>query len=354
MRIGILTFHRAYNYGAVLQCYALQSLLSEWGHEVEVIDYRQPHTEASHRIFSLVKLNSFKTFTEKKNYLMKTWKRKSKHRISKAFFSEFLAHQLHLSPPCKKNTIPSDYEAYIIGSDQLWSENCLGGKFDDVYLGNFFHKPNAKLIGYAISINRQSLEHFCKEKLPAINNFTSLSVRESFAAKRISDAISMDISQCIDPTLLLDPASWRPFLTSKYSDKDYILLYQVRGSRATLLDKARALANQLRCDVLDLSSQTFPVEDFISAIHHARCVITSSFHATAFSVILSAPFYSYTLNDGKDSRYVELLESLGLEGHIVGVDFTPTSIPNVDKSSLQTRLASYRKSSLEFLRKSLS
>ena len=41
MKIGILTFHRAHNYGAVLQCYALQEVLKGMGHEVEVIDYRQ-------------------------------------------------------------------------------------------------------------------------------------------------------------------------------------------------------------------------------------------------------------------------------------------------------------------------
>lgn len=28
MNIGIITFHRAYNYGAVLQCYALQRILT--------------------------------------------------------------------------------------------------------------------------------------------------------------------------------------------------------------------------------------------------------------------------------------------------------------------------------------
>ena len=31
MRVGILTFHRAHNYGAVLQCYALQKVLKNLG-----------------------------------------------------------------------------------------------------------------------------------------------------------------------------------------------------------------------------------------------------------------------------------------------------------------------------------
>jgi hypothetical protein len=39
MNIGIITFHRAHNYGAVLQCYALSQVLKHMGNDVEVIDY---------------------------------------------------------------------------------------------------------------------------------------------------------------------------------------------------------------------------------------------------------------------------------------------------------------------------
>ena len=53
MKIGILTFHRAHNYGAVLQCYALQEVLKGMGHDVEVIDYRQKWTEEVYKPFSL-------------------------------------------------------------------------------------------------------------------------------------------------------------------------------------------------------------------------------------------------------------------------------------------------------------
>ena len=44
MRIGLLTYHKSYNCGAVLQTYATCRLLKELGHEVELIDLRQPIT----------------------------------------------------------------------------------------------------------------------------------------------------------------------------------------------------------------------------------------------------------------------------------------------------------------------
>lgn len=52
MKIGILNFHRALNYGAVLQCYGLQETLTALGHEVSVIDYR-PRIIEKHRSYFL-------------------------------------------------------------------------------------------------------------------------------------------------------------------------------------------------------------------------------------------------------------------------------------------------------------
>ena len=40
MKIGIMTFHWATNYGAVLQAYCLQEYLREQGHDVEIINYK--------------------------------------------------------------------------------------------------------------------------------------------------------------------------------------------------------------------------------------------------------------------------------------------------------------------------
>lgn len=36
MKIGILTFHKAYNYGACLQAYALQKAVEAYGCDVEI------------------------------------------------------------------------------------------------------------------------------------------------------------------------------------------------------------------------------------------------------------------------------------------------------------------------------
>ena len=48
MKIGILTFHRAHNYGAVLQAYALVTYLINCGLEAEIVDYRPEAIEGAH------------------------------------------------------------------------------------------------------------------------------------------------------------------------------------------------------------------------------------------------------------------------------------------------------------------
>ena len=40
MKIGIITFHAAMNYGSVLQAFALQEYLRSRGNDVRIIDFR--------------------------------------------------------------------------------------------------------------------------------------------------------------------------------------------------------------------------------------------------------------------------------------------------------------------------
>ena len=52
-RIGIITFHRADNYGAVLQTYATQTILNDLDYQAEVIDYRSPELEEKYKLFKI-------------------------------------------------------------------------------------------------------------------------------------------------------------------------------------------------------------------------------------------------------------------------------------------------------------
>ena len=147
MRIGILTFHRAHNYGAVLQCYALQEILKGKGHDVQVIDYHQPWIEDQ---YDLLSWNMFKRNTGSVSQLFKYVKGNLKKWMlapEKAKnFRDFREQFLNLSLPCM-DVMPQGYDCYVIGSDQLWSLHCLGGEQDKMYLGGFDRPAGSRLVG---------------------------------------------------------------------------------------------------------------------------------------------------------------------------------------------------------------
>lgn len=62
MKVGVITFHRAINYGAALQTYALQKALTGLGFDSEVIDYRCDHMEELYKL-----IGGFSTKSVKQN-----------------------------------------------------------------------------------------------------------------------------------------------------------------------------------------------------------------------------------------------------------------------------------------------
>lgn len=347
MRIGILTFHRAHNYGAVLQCYALQSYLESLGHEVYVIDYRQPFVEVFYRSFTLghlLKKNTIRALWYIIKYPIRVY--------TKRKFEKFVCKYLNTTSACTQDNIPDDFDAYIIGSDQLWGIDCLGGKKDEIYLGNFKRKSHAKVIGYAISTNINSLHKLQSEGLFSyIRNFTHLSMREQFAIDFISSYSNIYPKLCLDPTLITEQSIWEPLIDNKWEHENYVLIYQVRypkGDSKYLRNKALDIAKELKCKVIDASNKKYTVEDFISLIKYARLILTTSFHATVFSVIFEKQFYSIKLNDGHDDRYASLLSLLHLENRCVDMNFKVKD-EKIDYTTVRLRLVEIQKDSQDFL-----
>ena len=51
MKIGILTYHYALNFGAFLQGFALQQYLTSKGHKVEFVNYENDTVNLSYKLF---------------------------------------------------------------------------------------------------------------------------------------------------------------------------------------------------------------------------------------------------------------------------------------------------------------
>ncbi len=349
MKIGILTFHRADNCGAVLQCYALQKFLQNMGHDVEVIDYRNSYIEDVYS--TSFKLKSFvKKFLKTGPFGYFRYIRNKKKAKSK--FDLFRNKFLNTSRTCGQDNVSQDYDAYVIGSDQMWTVR-LSGSFDNVYFGQFQRSKHSKLIGYAISSNCDFVEYLqLLEIQKIVHSFDYLSFREDKVSDLVKCISNKSCPVTIDPTLLIDGSCWDKMIDKSWSNKKYIVTYQVRRSKDNPngIDKlASDYAKQMGLEIFELYGGSYGPVDFVSAIKYARCVFTSSFHATVFSIIFGTPFYSFTLNDGFDGRYVNLLNSLGLSDHLKQLEDDICECLPLDINKRDKALGKLRKFSIDFL-----
>ncbi len=322
MKIGIVTFQRADNQGALLQCYALYSYLKKLERNTEVIDYRNNNIEKAYKIFPIsknIKLMARKWLKGIRRY----GELKKRHENF-----ERLRKKISFSPSINISDIrqgKAEYDLIISGSDQVWNTDITRG-FDDVYYLNF---PGEHIrASYAASIgstgNPDFAKDYFKNKLSALDR---ISVREKDAAEFISQKTSKPALQCIDPTLLLDRSEWEKLSeeTDLRLPERYILLYYVQPN-PELLKIAEKLAKErnipvvcfeksvkLGCEMI-YNTTAGPAE-FVKLIRNAETVVTSSFHATAFSCIFSRDIHIIA-HSVTGSRVVSLTEMFGIENRI--------------------------------------
>lgn len=342
MKIKTITCHHVYNYGASLQAYALQHYLETLGHEVEIIDFNpwfhcdryNPFwmpKNAIGRAAQIIKILPFMRYIwypykAYKGGMFKTWGRK-------AAFDKFEKEYYHLTPikyysSEQLQKKPPRADIYVAGSDQIWNTFSENGKEPGYYLD--FGKESIKRISYAASLATSTIKEeykvFIKEKLA---RFNAISVRESTGAKLLADLGIDNISVVLDPVFLLDKSEWQQLSLKGnlygLSYESYVLVYDFLGNDENMISFVKAYAKEKSLKIVsinDFSERDYadininnagPLE-FLALINNAACVVASSFHATAFSVILEKEFYTFNLKGyNNSSRMLDLLSSIGLQ-----------------------------------------
>ena len=335
MKIGILTFHRAINYGAVLQCYALKTALSQLGHEVKIIDYRPPYIEKYREIFSVYEFCRRDGFVAKAKYLISCIiQSRSKYKARKVF-DLFLSENFDFTSIVKReDDIPQSFDCIVFGSDQIWSPSICDG-FDEIYWGQFKHQENTKLITYAASIGGHNKLNEMQRQIVKryLQTYDQISVREK-PLKMECEQLGYNPKFVVDPTLLLQVQVYEKMVV-KPKKKNYTLLFTLEKNQHSYqfaLDIARQLNNEL----ISLSSikpirkrpnciYGVTVGEFLGYIKFARCIVCMSFHVTAFSIIYRKDFYC--LKSIQMDRAYNLLQLYGIENRMVDanqqISFSP-------------------------------
>lgn len=352
MKIGILTYQRSINYGALLQAFSLQKYIEGLGHECYIIDYWPEYHENRYKFFS------YELFCElglrkKMGYLyfllLHGISKIRRNTCTKKFINEYLSltNCLH-------------FDIAIYGSDQIWRKQHVKGRFfyNPVYFGNEYVSADRK-ISYAASMGlidaNDTDKKFLREHL---SNYDNISVRETDLKAFLYNNFSINSQIVCDPVFLHSQNEWRKIVCNNYIPSyNYILYYRLQNVK--LLDTfVKGLARQTNLPVIELGSSMYsilknkckyaagPIE-FISLLSGADYVVTSSFHGLAFSVIFHKQFF-VCLKDRK-SRVGSILEILDLVNRTITQDNMDSDRETIDYDKVDTIKNSWVAQSKEWL-----
>ena len=132
VKVGIMTYHRAVNYGAVLQTYALQQAIRDCGGDCEVIDFRSHCIEDFYKPFSVCKSNPVSMIKQFVKAMVTYHSRKNKKTKTEQFLQEYIQLTESVSSGLGKlNTI---YDGFVTGSDQVFNTDISGADAKNYFL----------------------------------------------------------------------------------------------------------------------------------------------------------------------------------------------------------------------------
>lgn len=355
--IGILTFHRTRNYGAILQCYALQKFLLLNNLNCETIDYNNKYLK---RIYSLNPFSSKNI----KGVVKKIITLPSEY-INQKGFNKFTKKYIRISQKkYNESSIKNAnniYESFLAGSDQIWNYE-LSGK-DNNYFMNFCDCKRKKN-SYAASFGSGMIkEVYLNTIFKLLEEQNNISIRENeiieFLQKK---GLKKRITQCIDPVFLLDEEQWSKIAdTKKIKLNNYIFVYEVAVT-PYLKEYASYLQKKLNKKVIFVSKSKKNIkggkklscvtpELFLSLIKNADYVLTSSFHGMAFSLIFKKQFL-FDLPSNKQefgSRLTNLSQISGTQSQIIKSNFEKCNLNKLNYNLINNKLEKEIKKSKEYL-----
>lgn len=375
MKVGILTHPLETNYGGLLQAYALQTVIRRMGHDVYTIDRHNKETRSNlpRHILGLLKRyykryvqgnlrvstswNAYLTMEEKEVLGKEMWTFVQKNmRITERVWS----HEL------KKIDKKYLFDAYVVGSDQVWLPNYCPNSFLD-----FVEREDVIKCSYAASCSCTSwppeLINLCR---PLAQSFRGLSVREKNLIEFCKNKLGCAALHVLDPTLLLDKEDYLSAVNQSNSNEAVVFSYILdkTSEKVSLVDRVskyyglptawvNAKRPYYKRNDVDIYECIFPsVDNWINNLNKARFVVTDSFHGMAMSIVFKKPFLVIGNKKRGISRFESLLSSFGLESYLISNvnDFTEELLLPINYDKVFEIIKLKRKESFDFLEKMLS
>lgn len=317
MRITILTFQFAHNYGAMLQAYALKKHLSDQGNNVDIAPYFPAWAKKDYAYSPLTHGISIR---KRIRFLYQYPMRKKLVRLFDEFRKDFLRSDNHLSSQSDLDSFLSNYDCAVYGSDQIWNNEITGDTHE------FFGTDTQEIrqISYAASLGTKSISDVQRNLICTyLPKFHRISVRETQTKKMIESVLERNVEVVCDPVFLLPVSEWRKIERAVSVKPNYLIVYFLQKDEK-LLEYALTYAkeNNLHAYVIHPTLASAPKgctllryvgpQEFVWLIDHAACVCTNSFHAVSFSLLFRKKLF-HIPNRKSPDRTISLLGTIGID-----------------------------------------
>jgi transcriptional antiterminator Rof (Rho-off) len=334
--IGIITFWNAQdNYGQLLQCYALQQVLKQFGCDPFLIKYKAKMSKTQ-RIFHVLSLLFRFQLQRIVKYIViriKEHRIQSVKPIDRGFnkFRETYIKSteiIYSLAELKKNPPQADY--YVCGSDQIWNN------YSKAYFLDWGDRKVPR-IAYAASFGKiNASDKFTSKISKALKNFQVVTVREQSGIDICKQAGYLNALCVPDPTLLLTVKDYEKLIVETETTsihREYLLVYVLGWDTMVNIEEIECFAKQKELEIIYVPgiggnlighnnelTKTFPsLPEWLSLIANAKYVLTNSFHGMVFSIIFNRLFGVYILNGAAsrmNDRIYTLLDSIELRSRI--------------------------------------
>lgn len=360
MKIGLLSPHYAFNYGAVLQAFALKEYLRSLGHDAIILNRRPAYQCAIPSLFGRI-ARKIEEFT-KRNSFIKFEKEHLQPQTSLVIFQNDW-----------ENIDINTFDAVIVGSDQVWRDdyafNAFGFNLFLDFVGN-----GIKKISYAPSLGKGSWNSSAEntEKVKTLLHlFDAISVRELNSIAVLKDKFDVSAQVVVDPTLLLTANDYIEKLKIKKSKQNHIATY-ILDYDDNFKRKIDMLSNDLGLNHKDIIVRSpkgnvrvmmnrfrvmDSVEDWITNIANSKYVITNSFHGMVFSIIFRKQFLVVMNTERGAERFNSLLQIFGLEDRLINStekNYSRHFNKQIDYNSIEPLIEKWRNHSKDYINRSLT
>ena len=376
MKIGILTLPLHNNYGGILQAYALQTVLKRMGHDAVVIDksreIKLPIISFS-RYFLYFKLLAHKVLVDRNTTIFWDRKHNREYKVISTYTLPFIQQYIKrfIAARDYSNIKQSDFDAFVVGSDQVWRPKYFGRDIISKAFLSFAKDWNVKRISYAASFGTEEWEYTevqtleCKEW---IKKFDAVSVRESSAVQLCKEYLNVDALHVLDPTMLLSATDYIQLFKDANSPQSpgslmCYILDETEGKQKVVSNVEETLnltafsvnsKYEVRTAPLEERIQP-PVEAWLRGFYDAKFVVTDSFHACVFSILFEKPFIVYGNKDRGMARFHSLLSIYGLENRLVTSSAEAQKVISlpIDWSVVNAKKKEWQEKSYNFLKNNL-